>query len=266
MRELTAKPFGVDLLDGVAGSGRARHPVGDRRRRADLRRRARRASRGDRPAALQEHPRRQHVRQGPPRGRAPWPAASTSSSPRAPRPAATPAPSRPWRWCRRWSTRSASQVPVVAAGGLFDGRGLAASLALGADGVWIGTRFIATPEARAVNGYKEALLATAEDGTVISRCVHRQDLPRRAQRVDQPLRAAPGGAAAVPRTGDRLGQGRRQPPRLPRRHRGRRDKRVHAVRPGRRRDRLAGARRRTGATRWWPRPSARSSGCVGARR
>src|SRR3954447_16611917 len=61
------------------------------------------------------------------------------------------------------------QVPVVAAGGLFDGRGLAASLALGADGVWIGTRFIATPEAQAVNGYKEALLATAEDGTVISR-------------------------------------------------------------------------------------------------
>ena len=60
-------------------------------------------------------------------------------------------------------------VPVVAAGGLYDGRGLAAALALGADGVWIGTRFIATPEARAVNGYKEALLATAEDGTIISR-------------------------------------------------------------------------------------------------
>ncbi len=60
-------------------------------------------------------------------------------------------------------------VPVVAAGGLFDGRGLAASLALGADGVWIGTRFIATPEAQAVNGYKEALLGLSEDGTVISR-------------------------------------------------------------------------------------------------
>ncbi|MBJ7504305.1 MAG: nitronate monooxygenase [Acidimicrobiaceae bacterium] len=61
------------------------------------------------------------------------------------------------------------KVPVVAAGGLFDGRGLAASLALGADGVWIGTRFIATPEARAVNGYKDMLLATGEDGTTISR-------------------------------------------------------------------------------------------------
>lgn len=61
------------------------------------------------------------------------------------------------------------RVPVVAAGGLFDGRGLAAALALGADGVWIGTRFIATPEARAVRGFKDALLQTAEDGTVITK-------------------------------------------------------------------------------------------------
>ncbi|HTN81096.1 MAG TPA: nitronate monooxygenase [Acidimicrobiales bacterium] len=62
-----------------------------------------------------------------------------------------------------------ARVPVVAAGGLFDGRGLAASLALGADGVWIGTRFIATPEARSVPGYKDVLLGLGEDGTVISR-------------------------------------------------------------------------------------------------
>jgi enoyl-[acyl-carrier protein] reductase II len=61
------------------------------------------------------------------------------------------------------------RVPVVAAGGIFDGRGLAAALALGADGIWVGTRFIATPEARSVPGYKEALVRTGEDGTVISR-------------------------------------------------------------------------------------------------
>src|ERR1019366_6014191 len=59
--------------------------------------------------------------------------------------------------------------PVVAAGGIFCGRSHAASLPLGADGAWIGTRFIATPEARSVPGYKEALVHTAEDGTVVSR-------------------------------------------------------------------------------------------------
>ncbi len=62
-----------------------------------------------------------------------------------------------------------AHIPVVAAGGIFDGRGLAAALALGADGVWIGTRFIATPEARSVAGYKDALIRTREDGTTISR-------------------------------------------------------------------------------------------------
>jgi enoyl-[acyl-carrier protein] reductase II len=61
------------------------------------------------------------------------------------------------------------RVPVVAAGGIFDGRGLAAALSLGADGVWVGTRFIATPEARAVPGYKDTLVRLHEDETVISR-------------------------------------------------------------------------------------------------
>jgi enoyl-[acyl-carrier protein] reductase II len=62
-----------------------------------------------------------------------------------------------------------SHVPVVAAGGIFDGRGLAAALSLGADGIWVGTRFIATPEARGVLGYKERLLEIAEDETTVSR-------------------------------------------------------------------------------------------------
>jgi enoyl-[acyl-carrier protein] reductase II len=61
------------------------------------------------------------------------------------------------------------RVPVVAAGGIFDGRGLAAALTLGADGIWVGTRFIATPEARGVLGYKEKLLSSREDQTTVSR-------------------------------------------------------------------------------------------------
>jgi enoyl-[acyl-carrier protein] reductase II len=61
------------------------------------------------------------------------------------------------------------RVPVVAAGGIIDGRGLVAALALGADGIWVGTRFIATPEARAVAGYKDVLLRTREDGTTVTR-------------------------------------------------------------------------------------------------
>lgn len=61
------------------------------------------------------------------------------------------------------------KVPVVAAGGIFDGRHLAAALALGAEGIWVGTRFIATPEARSTPGYKDALLRVAEDATTITR-------------------------------------------------------------------------------------------------
>ncbi len=61
------------------------------------------------------------------------------------------------------------RVPVAAAGGIFDGRGLAAALALGADGIWVGTRFIATPEARGVLGYKDKLVSSREDQTTVSR-------------------------------------------------------------------------------------------------
>lgn len=91
------------------------------------------------------------------------------------------------------------RVPVVAAGGIFDGRGLAAALTLGADGVWVGTRFIATPEARSVVGYKDALLRSAEDGTIVSRAysgktmrVVRNDYTRFFDEHPTELQAFPG--------------------------------------------------------------------------
>ncbi len=62
------------------------------------------------------------------------------------------------------------KVPVVAAGGLYDGRGRAASLALGAQGVWMGTRFIASTEAHAGALYQEAILEAADEDTVRTRC------------------------------------------------------------------------------------------------
>ena len=56
--------------------------------------------------------------------------------------------------------------PVVAAGGIADARGLVAALALGAAGVAMGTRFLATPEAAAHPVYKERVLAATEAETV----------------------------------------------------------------------------------------------------
>jgi nitronate monooxygenase/enoyl-[acyl-carrier protein] reductase II len=57
-------------------------------------------------------------------------------------------------------------VPVVAAGGIFDGRGLAAALALGAVGVNVGTRFLASREATIADDYKQAILAAASEDAV----------------------------------------------------------------------------------------------------
>jgi len=61
-------------------------------------------------------------------------------------------------------------IPVLAAGGIADGRGLVAALALGAQGAVIGTRFIATPEAQAAPEYRQAILRSGEADTVRTRC------------------------------------------------------------------------------------------------
>lgn len=64
----------------------------------------------------------------------------------------------------------AVNIPVIAAGGIYDGRGLAASLALGAVGVWMGTRFIASEEAHAANLYKQTVVGAGDTDTTRTRC------------------------------------------------------------------------------------------------
>ncbi|HYZ50729.1 MAG TPA: nitronate monooxygenase [Nitrososphaeraceae archaeon] len=60
-------------------------------------------------------------------------------------------------------------IPVIAAGGIADGRGLVAALALGAQGVVIGTRFLVASESAAFQAYQERLLAAKESDTIITR-------------------------------------------------------------------------------------------------
>ena len=59
-----------------------------------------------------------------------------------------------------------SPVPVVAAGGISDGRGVAAALALGASGVNVGSRFLASREAPIPQGWKEAIVAAPSEAFV----------------------------------------------------------------------------------------------------
>ncbi len=63
-------------------------------------------------------------------------------------------------------------VPVIAAGGIVDGRGLAAALALGADGVWVGTRFVASVESEAHPDYKKRLVEASQPDAIYTEVFH----------------------------------------------------------------------------------------------
>jgi nitronate monooxygenase len=65
--------------------------------------------------------------------------------------------------------RDAVRVPVIASGGIMDGRGIAAALALGAAAVQIGTAFLVTEEAGVAECYKQAVLGAREDATRLTR-------------------------------------------------------------------------------------------------
>ncbi len=69
------------------------------------------------------------------------------------------------------------KIPVIAAGGIADGRGMMAAFALGAEGVQIGTRFAATIESSAHEVYKQKIVEAADGDTIIT---YRNILPVRA--------------------------------------------------------------------------------------
>ncbi|MPY93865.1 MAG: nitronate monooxygenase [Acidimicrobiia bacterium] len=66
---------------------------------------------------------------------------------------------------------AAGGLPVLGAGGISDGRGIAAAFMLGARGVWVGTRFLATPEANIPDYQKQVLLRIGDRDTIVSKSV-----------------------------------------------------------------------------------------------
>jgi NAD(P)H-dependent flavin oxidoreductase YrpB (nitropropane dioxygenase family) len=80
------------------------------------------------------------------------------------------------------SVVDAVDIPVVAAGGFFDGRGLAAALSYGAAGVGMGTRFLLTEESTVPRAVKEAYLASGLTDTVVTTRV--DGMPHRVLRTD----------------------------------------------------------------------------------
>lgn len=97
-------------------------------------------------------------------------------------------------------------TPVIAAGGIADGRGLAAVLALGAGAAWMGTRFVASEEAPAHEVYVERLLGASEAGTFHTKLF---DIgwPNAAHRALRNATIDAWLAAGSPPTGNRPGEG-----------------------------------------------------------
>ncbi|ATY10430.1 nitronate monooxygenase [Amycolatopsis sp. AA4] len=96
-------------------------------------------------------------------------------------------------------------IPVLAAGGIADRRGLAAVLALGAQGGWLGTRFLTATEAATHDSYRQAVLAAKLEDAIHTRCFDGgwPDAPHRALRNSTLTQWE---AAGEPRT-DRPGEG-----------------------------------------------------------
>lgn len=100
-----------------------------------------------------------------------------------------------------------SPVPVIAAGGVADGRGLAAALALGASGAWIGTRFLASQEATIHPRYRERLFLANENDTVFLENLFDIHWPNAPHRVLRNKTVEAWEAAGCPPSGKRPGEG-----------------------------------------------------------
>lgn len=99
----------------------------------------------------------------------------------------------------------AVDVPVVAAGGIADGRGVAAALALGADGAWLGTRFVATEEANVADDYRERV-AAADETDAVRTDAFDKGWPGREHRVLRNSTFERWDAAGQPPAGERPGE------------------------------------------------------------
>ena len=100
-----------------------------------------------------------------------------------------------------------SPTPVVAAGGIADGRGLAAVLALGASGAWIGTRFLASEEAAIHPHYRERVLRAHVEDTVYCEELFDVRWPKAPHRVLRNKTVAAWESAGRPPSGKRPGEG-----------------------------------------------------------
>ncbi len=98
----------------------------------------------------------------------------------------------------------AVKLPVIAAGGIADGRGIAAAFALGASGVQIGTAYLRTPEAKGNALIKAALAEGHDDATVITNLMSGRPARGIANRVMREVGPVSADAPAFPHSGNAL--------------------------------------------------------------
>ncbi len=105
------------------------------------------------------------------------------------------------------SVRAAISIPLIAAGGIATGRAMFAMMALGAEGVQMGSRFVCTPEASSHEGFKQSVVAAKEGDTVLTL---KQLTPVRLIRNNfyEEVAAAESRCASTEELGTLLGRGR----------------------------------------------------------